>query len=84
MTTSFIIIIIVFLLPVPAALSSIAEEAFAEKGEWVAYSLSFSIEGGSIYAACGEDCIGYARAVSNAILFFDVNKSAWTEAEFDT
>jgi len=60
-----------------------AQAASAEKGEWVAYPLTTPIGAGNIYAACGEDCSGYARAQSSSILFFDTNTSAWTEAEFD-
>jgi hypothetical protein len=80
----FIIIAIVFMLSIPATLSSTVKAASAEKGEWVAYPLTTPIGAGSTYAACGEDCSGYARAQSNSILFFDTNKSAWTEAKFDT
>ena len=80
MKTRPIMIMIVFLLSIPAALSSTVKAVSAEKREWIEYP--FAAVGG-IYAVCGEECIGCARALSDSVLFFDINKSAWTELEFD-
>jgi len=78
----FLIIIIVFLLSSSAYLSSTARAASAENGEWIAYPFVYPTTG-SVYAVCGEDCIGCAKQVADSILFFDINKSAWTELKFD-
>ena len=78
----FLIIIIVFLLSSSACLSSTARAASAENGEWIAYPFVYPATG-SFYAVCGEDCVGCAKQVADSILFFDINKSAWTELKFD-
>lgn len=78
----FLIIIIIFLLSSSAYLSSTARAASAENGEWIAYPFVYPTTG-SVYAVCGEDCIGFAKQVADSILFFDINKSAWTEHRFD-
>ena len=78
----FPIIIIIFLLSSSAYLSSTTRAASAENGEWIAYPFVYPTTGG-VYAVCGEDCIGFAKEASDSILFFDINKSAWTELKFE-
>lgn len=75
-----VLIVIAFLL---SFLSSMIAWASAEKGEWIEYPFSYPSVG-SVYAVCGEDCVGVTRAQSTSILFFDIYKSAWTELEFGT
>jgi hypothetical protein len=82
MKTQTAIIIIAFLLLIPVAISSAASMASVDEGEWIEYPVGHS-QVGSI-AACGEDCIGVAAAQSTLMLFFDINKSAWTRLEFET
>jgi hypothetical protein len=82
MKTKFIVIIVVFLLSIPASFSSTVRAASAENGEWIAYPFVYPTTG-SFYTVCGEDVIGCAKEVSESILFFDINKSAWTELRFD-
>ncbi len=79
----FIMIIIAFLLSIPATLSSTARATSAENGEWIGYPFVYPTTG-SVFAVCGEDCVGFAKEVSDLILFFDINKSAWTELKFET
>lgn len=57
--------------------------ASPDRGGWVAYPFD-STSIGYVYAECGEDCLGVTRGQSTSILFFDINKSAWTELKFDT
>jgi hypothetical protein len=78
----FLIIMIIFLLSSSAYLSSTARAASDENGEWIAYPFVYPTTG-SVYSVCGEDCIGFAKQVADSILFFDINKSAWTEHRFD-
>ncbi|MBT0160850.1 hypothetical protein G4O51_12795 [Candidatus Bathyarchaeota archaeon A05DMB-2] len=78
----FIVIIIVFLLSIPASLSSTVRATSAENGEWIAIPFVYPTTG-SVYAVVGEDIIGCAKQVSESTLFFDINKSAWTELRFD-
>ena len=54
---------------------------YAQKGEWIAYPFQ-SLGTGSIYAACGEECIGYVRGNSSLVLFFDIKRSEWVELHF--
>ncbi|MGQ9642020.1 MAG: hypothetical protein ACUVUF_07860 [Candidatus Bathycorpusculaceae bacterium] len=74
--------IVVFLLCIPVFLSSTVRAASAENGEWIAYPFVYPTTG-SFYAVMGEDVVGCAKQVSESILFFDINKSAWTELKFD-
>lgn len=81
MKLKFIMILFAFLLFVPVFASS-AKAAPDENGEWIAYPFVYpTIE--SVYAVCGEDCISVAPEVSDTILFFDINKSAWTELKLN-
>jgi len=57
--------------------------ASSEKGEWIEHPFDYPSLG-TVYALCGEDCLGVTRAQSTSILFFDINASAWTELTFDT
>ncbi len=81
--TRFIMIMLAFLLFASSSLFSTAKAAPAENGEWIAYPFVYPTVG-NIYSACGEGCIGCAKPLSDSILFFDINKSAWTELEFDS
>lgn len=77
----FVIILIAFLLSVSTTLSPMARAESAGNGEWVEYPFVYPAVG-SVYAVCGEDCIGCAKQVADSMLFFDINKSAWTEHRF--
>ncbi|MEM2102692.1 MAG: hypothetical protein QXM22_04190 [Candidatus Bathyarchaeia archaeon] len=77
-----ITVILAFLLFVPASMFPTAKASLGENGEWIAHPFTYPTTG-SVFAVCGEDCIAVAREVSNVILFFDINKSAWTELKLN-